>query len=334
MSQGVACTISVITPCYNEQGNVQDVYEQVRAVFDSEPGYNYEHIFIDNASTDATEAELRCLSKADPAVKVILNQRNFGQVRSPYYALLQGSGDAVILICADLQDPPHLIHDFLRNWEKGHKVVLGVKDSAEETKILFVLRTLYYRTLQSLSEVQLVENATGFGLFDRTVIETMRQIRDPYPYFRGLLAELGFRAATIEYVQPVRKRGLTKNNFYTLYDMAMLGMTSHSKVPLRLATMLGFAVSAISLLVALVYAIYKLIFWNDFQVGMAPLVIGMFFFGAVQLFFIGIIGEYVGSIHTHVLDRPLVVERERINFEPEPILTDGSATDRQGLPVR
>lgn len=306
--------VSIITPCYNEEENVTDLYEKVKDVFERLPGYDYEHIFIDNASTDKTVPILRNIAKMDKRIKVIVNSRNFGQVRSPYHALLQATGEAVIGIAADFQDPPALIPEFLRRWEEGFKVVLGVKVKAEESLLFFSLRTLYYRVLRRLSDIELVENATGFGLYDRTVVDVLKGLHDPYPYFRGLLADIGFESARVEYVQPVRKRGITKNNFYTLYDLAMLGMTSHSKVPLRLATMLGFSVAIISLFVALVYTVYKLLFWSNFSVGTAPLVIGLFFFGAVQLMFIGIIGEYVGAIHTQVLDRPLVVEKERINF--------------------
>lgn len=306
--------LSVVTGCYNEEENVRDLYNQVKQVMESLDGYTYEHIFIDNASRDRTVAVLREIACADSRVRVIVNTRNFGQVRSAYHALLQSKGDAAIAIVADLQDPPRLIADFVRKWEEGFKVVLAVKKQSEEARIVFWLRRLYYDVLRALSDVELVQQFTGFGLYDRAVIDILRELNDPYPYFRGMIAEIGFASAQIEYVQPTRKRGITKNNFYTLYDMAMLGMTTYSKVPLRLATMTGFLVGVLSLLVAVVYLVYKLLFWANFSVGQAPLVIGMFFMASVQLFFLGIVGEYVGSIHTQVLKRPLVVEKERINF--------------------
>jgi glycosyltransferase involved in cell wall biosynthesis len=306
--------ISVVTPCYNEEDNVRDIYEQIKHVFAGLPDYTYEHIFIDNSSQDKTVAILREIAQADKNVKVIVNARNFGQVRSPYHAVLQASGDAVIALASDLQDPPQLIPDFVRKWEEGYQVVMGVKSESQESLIVFGLRKLYYRLLRRLSDIELVENFTGFGLYDRQVIEVLRSLNDPYPYVRGLIAELGFESARIEYTQPARKQGITKNNFYSLYDLAMLGLTSHSKVPLRLATMMGFLSAAVSLLVALFYFVYKLLFWANFSVGSAPMVIGLFFFSSVQLFFLGIVGEYVGSIHTQVLKRPLVIEKKRINF--------------------
>lgn len=306
--------ISIVTACYNEEENVREVCEQVKQVMAELPGYDYEHIFIDNASEDRTVAILRELAKEDKRVKVIVNARNFGHIRSPCHAILQANGDAVISIVADLQDPPTMIKDFVRKWEEGYKVVMGIKKGSAESILMFALRRLYYRTLRRLSDVELVEHFTGFGLYDRRVIDILRSLGDPYPYFRGLIADIGFEIAKIEYVQPGRKRGLTKNNFYTLYDMAMLGLTSYTKVPLRLATMLGFATAALSLLVALFYFIYKLVFWKSFSVGLAPLVVGIFFFSSVQLIFLGIVGEYVGSIHTYVRKMPLVVEKERINF--------------------
>jgi glycosyltransferase involved in cell wall biosynthesis len=306
--------ISIVTPCYNEELNVEELYKQVREVFSALPQYEYEHIFIDNASTDQTATILRGLADKDKTVKVILNARNFGHIRSPYYALLQSKGDAVVLLVSDLQDPPKMINDFLAKWEEGFKVVLGIKSTSEESRLMFFIRKTYYNFINGVSEIKLNKNNTGFGLYDRKVIEILTQIDDPYPYFRGMISEIGFPSAKIEYRQPSRKRGITKNNFYTLYDMAMLGITNHSKVPLRLATMLGFAMSLLFFFVAFLYLIAKLVFWNQFALGTAPILIGMFLFSSVQLFFIGIIGEYIGSIHTQVLKRPLVVEKERINF--------------------
>jgi len=307
--------ISIVTPCYNEEENVREVYEQVKQVFDDLKDYTYEHVFIDNASKDKTVAILREIAKNDKLVKVIVNTRNFGQIRSPYYAMLQAKGDAVISIAADLQDPPCLIKEFIRKWEEGYKVVMGIKKQSEESRIIFGLRKLYYRVPRRLSDVELVEQYMGFGLYDRQVVEILRDLDDPYPYLRGPVADIGFESAKIEYVQPIRKKGNTKNNFYTLFDMAMLGVVSYSKVPLRLATMLGFVLAVISLLAAIFYFIYKIIFWESFSLGIAPLVVGLFFFASVQLLFIGIVGEYIGFIYTQVLKRPLVIEKERINFE-------------------
>ncbi|WP_431096391.1 glycosyltransferase family 2 protein [Polaromonas aquatica] len=307
--------VTVVTPCYNEEDNVEEVYAQTRTVFGEIDGVSYEHLFIDNCSTDRTESLLRKLAAADPKVKVILNARNFGHIRSPYYGLLQATGDAAILLVADLQDPPALMKDFVAHWLSGEKIVVGVKPSSEESSLMFSLRRLYYRTVTRIADVKLIQNFTGFGLYDQKVLEVLRRIDDPYPYLRGLVSEVGYEAVQIPYNQPRRLRGLTKNNFYTLYDIAMLGITSHSRVPLRLATMIGFALSGLSLLVSLVYLVLKLAFWNQFSMGTAPVLIGLFFFASVQLFFIGLLGEYVGAILTHVMKRPLVVERERINFD-------------------
>ncbi|HEY4797588.1 MAG TPA: glycosyltransferase family 2 protein [Bacteroidia bacterium] len=307
--------ISVVTPCYNEEGNVEELYKQVKAVFDAQSTYRYEHIFIDNCSKDRTVTILREIAKQDKNVKVILNARNFGYIRSPYYALLQAQGDAVVMMACDLQDPPPMIKDFIAKWEEGYKMVFGIKTQSEESFFVFQLRKLYYRMVNKLSDTELIKNFTGFGLYDQQVISILRKIDDPYPYFRGLVCDIGFDKALIEFKQPNRKRGISASNFYALYDLAMVGITKQSKVPLRLATMIGIAASFFSFLVAVAYFIYKLIFWNSFSLGTAPMVIGVFFFSAVQLFFIGVIGEYVGSIHTQVLKRPLVVEKERINFD-------------------
>jgi glycosyltransferase involved in cell wall biosynthesis len=278
------------------------------------PGYDYSHLYIDNASNDGSEKILRQLASEDKHVKVILNARNFGHIRSPFYGLLQADGDAVIYMASDFQDPPDMIPRFISEWEKGAKAVLAIKDSSDESGVFFALRKLYYRLVERLADVRTFQNFTGFGLYDRQVVDYCRSLQDPYPYFRGIIAETGLPTAEVHYHQPARKRGITKNNFYTLYDMAMLGITNHSKIPLRLATMSGFLMSLASLAVGTVYLIYKLLFWQQFPAGTAPLVIGVFFFASVQLFFIGILGEYIGSIHTQVLKRPLVVEKERINF--------------------
>jgi glycosyltransferase involved in cell wall biosynthesis len=307
--------ISIITPCYNEEDNIERTYGEVKNLFASLGKYRYEHLFIDNASTDRTVAILRHLAAADPTVRVIVNSRNFGHIRSPFHATLQARGDALIPVVADLQDPLSLIPVFLEHWEKGATMVMGVKVRSKEHPLMFLLRRAYYRLVNWLADIELVENFYGFGLYDRAVIEAMRQMDDPYPYCRGMTCEIGFQPVKVDYTQNRRERGITKNNFYTLYDMAMLGITSHSKVPLRLATMLGFTTAGLSFLAGSAYFVYKLLFWQNFSVGIAPLVVGLFFFGSVQLFFIGILGEYIGAIHTQVVHRPLVVERERINFD-------------------
>jgi polyisoprenyl-phosphate glycosyltransferase len=308
-------TISIVTGCYNEEDNVAELYRRVRQVLESLPGYDYEHIFIDNASTDRTVPILRDLCAHDPRVKVIVNTRNFGHVRSPYHGLLQARGDAVCSIAADLQDPPELIAQFIARWEEGYKVVVAVKKESLEKRSMFFVRGLYYRLINRLSDVPLIENFTGYGLYDRVVIDALRKIDDPYPYFRGLVSDLGYEHIEIPYVQQQRKHGVTKNNFYTLYDLAMLGITNHSKVPLRLAMMAGFLLSILALGISLIYLVLKLMFWQTFDLGLAPLLIGIYFFGSVQLLFIGILGEYIGSIQTQVYHRPHVVEKERINFE-------------------
>ncbi len=307
-------SISIVTPCYNEEENVRDVYEQVKQVFFELGDFNYEHIFIDNASSDNTVSILKEIACQDPNVKIIINSRNFGHIRSPYYALLQSTGDAAILLVADLQDPPCMIKDFIQKWEDGYKIIVGVKTKSEETWILYKLRTLYYRTLHWMADVELIENFTGFGMYDRTIIDILKRYNDPYPYFRGLITDIGFEIAKIEYTQPSRKRGITKNNFFTLYDMAMLGLTTYTKIPLRMMTMFGFLTATISFLLGLFYLVYKLIDWQNFSLGLAPVTIGLFFFGSIQLIFLGIVGEYIGAIYTRVLNRPLVIEKERINF--------------------
>ena len=309
--------ISVLTPCFNEQGNVGPLSKAVAKVFEKLPQYTYEHIFIDNDSSDDTVKILREIAQNDSNVKVILNARNFGHIRSPFYGMLQCKGDAVISLVSDFQDPPELIEDFLKKWEEGYKIVIGVKNKSKENPLMFAVRKFFYNLLSKASEgngESPVKNFTGFGLYDQQFISVLRTLDDPYPYFRGLMTELGFNRYEIPYTQPQRASGETKNNFFTLYDMAMLGFTNHSKLPLRLSAFIGFFSAVISFLVALGYFVYKLIFWDNFQVGMAPLVIGVFFFSSVQLFFIGIIGEYIGAIHTQIRKRPLVIEKERINF--------------------
>ena len=304
-----------MTPCYNEALNVEVLYERVRAVFEHLGQNSYEHVFIDNASTDGTVDRLRSLASRDKRVKVIVNTRNFGHIRSPYHALLQCKGDAVIVLASDLQDPPELIPEFLKKWKAGYRVVLGVKATSEDSAIMFTIRKLYYALIDRLSDERQVRDSTGFGLYDRSFLEVLRTLDDPYPYFRGIVAELGFSYATVPYAQQRRAQGVTKNNWYTLYDIGIQGIMNHSKIPLRFATMLGLASAVLSLAAAGGYLVMKLVFWSDLPIGIAPIIIGMFFLASVQLLFLGVLGEYVGSIYTQVRNRPLVVERERINFD-------------------
>ncbi|ADV47281.1 glycosyl transferase family 2 [Nitratifractor salsuginis DSM 16511] len=309
--------ISIVTACYNEEENVAILIERVRRVFEQFPQYSFEHIFIDNASEDRTVAILKEIAEKDKRIKIIVNSRNFGHIRSPMHALQLADGDAVISIVADLQDPPEMIADFIRKWEAGSDIVLAIKRDSAENKWMFQVRELYYNLLYRLSEVPVYKNFTGFGLYDRKVMDAIRQMNDPYPFFRGMIAEVGYTVTKIPYDQPVRLHGVTKNNFYTLYDMAMLGIINNSKVPLRIATFLSLITGTVSFFVGLGYLIVKLIYWNQMSLGIAPLLIGASFAFSILLFFIGILGEYIGMIYTQVLNRPLVFEKERINFDKE-----------------
>ena len=306
--------ISVASGCYNEEGNLQEFYDRLVATFRQLPGYTYEIILADNCSTDRSREVLREIASKDPQFKVIMNANNFGHIRSPFNAMLQTSGDAVVLLCSDLQEPPELILEFVKQWESGYQVVCGVKPKSRENPLMFQVRRFYYWLLASCSETSQVRNFTGFGLYDRKVISAIRQFNEPYPYFRGLISEIGFKRVEVPFIQAARQHGKTKNNFFTLYDMAMTGFVNHTKLPLRLAAFAGFFLALLSLLVAIGYLIYKLLFWQTFSLGLAPLVIGLFFFSSVQLLFIGVIGEYIGAIWTQVKNKPLVIEDERINF--------------------
>jgi len=317
--------ITALTPCFNEEENVEELYTRVRQAIESCGAYRYEHLFIDNASTDDTVAVLRKIAASDPRVRVIVNTRNFGHVRSPYHGLLQCDGAAVIALAADLQDPPELIPTFLKKWEEGYKVVLGVKATSDESVPMSTVRRLGYTVIDHLSEVPQIRNSTGFGLYDRAFVQALRSLPDPHPYFRGIVSELGFRYATVPYDQPRRSRGLTKNNAYSLYDLGIQGIVNHSKIPLRLATILGFFSSIVSLIAAGVYLAMKLLFWYDLPIGIAPLIIGLFCATSVQLFFLGVLGEYVGAIYTQVRGRPLVIESERINFPQSTPITPAHA---------
>jgi glycosyltransferase involved in cell wall biosynthesis len=308
-------TISVVSPCFNEEDNIIELYKRLLEVAKQCPKYNFEYIFIDNASTDKTVDLLRDLALKSPSVKIIINTRNFGHIRSPYWGVIQSRGDATIYLASDLQDPPELIPKFIELWEAGAKVVMAIKPVSETGFFLHRIRKLYYKFLDKISDVPIIKDATGFGLYDKVVLDHVRTINDPYPYFRGIIAELGYQVSTIPFTQARRLRGVSKNNFYSLYDTAMLGIVSHSLVPIRVASFLGFFIGFLSILIAFAFFILKLIYWENFPLGIAPIIIGMFLIFGIILIFIGVIGEYVGSVHTYLQKRPIVVEKERINFD-------------------
>lgn len=311
-------TISILIPCYNEEENVVPMSEAIVHLFETElTQYNYELVFIDNDSQDKTRELLREICSKNANIKAIFNAKNFGQFNSPYYGILQTTGDCTISMVCDFQDPIELIPQYIREWENGYKIVIGIKTSSKESKIMYFLRSVYYKMIKKFSDVEQIEHFTGSGLYDKSFVDVLRNLKDPKPFMRGIVAELGFKRKEIPYEQPQRRAGKTHNNFYTLYDAAMLSITSYTKIGLRLATFAGCGVGIISLLVALVYLIMKLVMWNSFQAGMAPILIGMCLLGSIQLFFIGLIGEYILSINARVLNRPLVVEEERLNFSKE-----------------
>ena len=310
--------ISIVIPCFNEVENVCPISAAVIEMMKKDlPHYDYEILFIDNCSTDGTRDKLRELCGGNKKIKAIFNAANFGQFNSPFYGMCQSDGDCTVLLCADFQDPVDMIPKFVAEWEKGHRIVSGVKTSSRENGFIYFLRTIYYRLIRSMSQTEFIEHFTGFGLYDRSFILLLRELHDSSPFLRGIVAEYGrsFNRIEVPYRQEKRRAGKTKNNFYSLYDAAMLSITSYTKVGLRLATFVGFLSSGISLLVALVYLIMKLIWWDRFSAGMAPLLIGMLFIGSVQIFFLGVLGEYILSINQRVMHRPLVVEEERINFD-------------------
>ena len=310
--------ISVLIPCYNEAENVGPISRAVTEILEKElPRYDYELVFIDNDSTDGTRDIIRGLCADNPRIKAILNARNFGQFNSPYYGMLQVTGDCVIEMVADFQDPVEMIPKYIHEWEKGYKIVIGIKTSSKENRLMYWLRSCYYKTIKKLSDVEQIEHFTGSGLYDREFIEVLRNLDDPTPFLRGIVAELGYRRKEIPYEQPRRRAGKTHNNLYRLYDAAMLSVTSYTKAGLRLATIFGSICAVVSMLIAMVYLVMKLIWWDRFPAGMAPMLIGMLFLGSVQLFFIGFLGEYIMSINQRVMKRPLVIEEERINFNEE-----------------
>ena len=308
--------ISIVVPCFNEEENVVPMADAIREEFKKNlSSYEYEIIFIDNDSKDNTRELIRELCNSDKGIKGIFNAKNFGQFNSPYYGMLQSTGDATVLMAADFQDPVEMIPKYVAAWEEGYKIAIGIKKSSQENKIMYHLRSLYYKTIKKLSEVEQIEHFTGFGLYDKAFINVMRNLDDPVPFLRGIVAELGFRRKEIPYEQPQRRAGITSNNLYRLYDAAMLSITAYTKVGLRLATFAGVILSGISMLIAVIYLSLKLVYWDRFPAGMAPILIGMLFLGSIQIFFIGLIGEYILTINQRVMKRPLVVEEERINFD-------------------
>jgi glycosyltransferase involved in cell wall biosynthesis len=308
--------ISITIPCYNEEENVFPLHDALVDMFEKDlPQYDYELLYIDNCSTDKTRKLLKELGKQDKHVKAILNAKNFGQFNSPYYGMLQTTGDCTILMAADFQDPVEIIPKYVAEWKNGYKIVIGRKTSSKENVLVYHLRSLYYKMIKKFSDVEQIEHFTGFGLYDKKFIDVLRKLDDPTPFLRGIVAELGFERKEIEYEQPQRRAGKTHNNWYSLYDAAMLSFTSYTKIGLRMATFLGMGCGAVSAVIGVVYLILKLILWDSFAAGMAPVLIGMFFLGSVQLFFLGFIGEYILSINQRVMNRPLVIEEERINFE-------------------
>ena len=305
--------ISIVTPTFNEEENIEKLCREIKIEAEA-LNYDYEHIVIDNCSTDSTIDKLREISSNDKNVKVIINSKNYGHLKSPFHGILQSNGDACILMVSDFQEPINLISQYIKKWENGAKIVLGEKNISEENNFIFSLRKLFYTSLNKISETKLSINTTGTGLFDKEVINRLKKINDPYPYFRGLISEVGFDIETIKFSQPLRKFGVTKNNFFTLYDLAMLGVVKHSRMPLRLMTLLGFISSFGCLFVAMIYFILKLIFWNSFTLGSAPIIIGVFAISSIQIMLLGLLGEYIGIILLHQRNMPLVIEKERINF--------------------
>jgi len=305
--------ISIVTPTFNEEENIEKLCREIKLEVET-LNYDYEHIIIDNCSTDKTIDKLRKISSADKNVKVIINSRNYGHIKSPFYGILQSTGDACILMVSDFQEPINLISQYIKKWENGAKIVLGEKNISGENNFMFSIRKLFYKFLNKISETKLRINTTGTGLFDKEVINRLKNINDPYPYFRGLISEIGFDIETIKFDQPLRKFGVTKNNFFTLYDLAMLGVVKHSRLPLRIMTFLGFISSFACFLVAIVYLILKLFFWSSFELGSAPTIIGIFTISSFQVMLLGLLGEYIGVILLHQRNMPLVIEKERINF--------------------
>jgi len=311
--------ISIIVPTYNEEENVELMYQGLVKIFKKDlKKYDYEILFIDNKSQDKTRDLLRKICKQDKKVRAIFNAQNFGQFNSPYYGLINTSGDCTIMVAADFQDPIDMIPKFVNSWEEGYKIVIGIKNKSKESKFMYFLRSIYYKLIKKFSDVEQIEHFTGFGLYDKEFVNILKNLNDPNPYLRGIVAELGFERKEISFEQPKRERGKTSNNWYSLYNAGMLGITSYTKVGLRIATIFGFAISCISILVSIGYLILKLIMWDSFQIGIAPLLIGVFLLGGIQIFFVGFLGEYILAINQRIMHRPLVIVEEKLNFKENP----------------
>lgn len=306
--------VSMLIPTFNESENVEPLSSAVIKEFEKLPQYDYDILFIDNDSRDGTRDKLRKLCAENKRIKAIFNAKNFGQNNSPYYGITQTDGDCTILMCADFQDPVDMIPVLIKEWENGYKIVSAIKTRSKENKFIRFLRTCYYKMIKKFSDIEQIEHFTGFGLYDKSFVEVLRNLKDPTPFLRGIVAELGFKRKEIPYEQQLRRAGKSKNNFFSLYDIAMLSFTSYTKIGLRLATFLGLGIAFFSFIVAMVYLVYKLLYWDTFSAGTAPMVIGMFFLGAVQLIFLGLMGEYILSMNKRIMNRPLVIEDERINF--------------------
>jgi glycosyltransferase involved in cell wall biosynthesis len=313
--ENIKKTITVITPTFNEEKNIEKVYLEVKKIFKELEDIEYNHLFIDNDSKDNSQNILREISSRDKNVKLIFNRTNYGHIKSPFHAIRQTTSDATIFLVCDLQDPPNLIKEFISKWKSGSKLVIGVKKSSKENSLVFLVRKIYYKLLNLISSENLQENFLGFGLYDKQVVDYLKKIDDPEPYLRGLVIESGFKPDVIKYDQDKRTAGITKNNFFTLYDLAMIGITSYSKAPLRIIILISFLLGLISLSISVVYLLYKLLFWSEFQLGVAPIIVLFTFLFSIVLFFLGIIGEYILSIHIRLRKRPLVIEKERVNFE-------------------
>lgn len=307
--------VTIVTPTYNEEKNIEKVYQEVKNIFFKIRDIDYIHLFIDNNSKDNSQKILRKIAGEDKKVQVILNRSNYGHIRSPFHAIKQTNSDATIFLVCDLQDPPEIILEFIERWKKGSKLVVGVKKTSKENPFLFFLRKTYYKILNSITSENLQENFLGFGLYDREVVNFLKTIEDPEPYLRGIVIESGFEPDVVYYDQEIRKKGFTKNNFLTLYDLAIIGITSYSKAPLRIIVLISFLLAFISFFISLIYFVYKLLYWSEFQIGIAPIIILFTFLFSIILFFLGIIGEYILSIHVRLRNRPLVLEKERINFD-------------------
>ncbi len=307
--------VSVLIPTYNEVDNVEPLADAIVVEFSKLPQYDFEIVFIDNDSQDGTRDAIRKMNVKDRRIKAIFNAKNFGQSNSPYYGMLQTTGDCTIAMCADFQDPVEMIPELLEKWEEGYKIVSCIKKTSKENKVIRFFRTCYYKMINKFSDVEQIEHYTGFGLYDKSFIDVLRNLNDPTPYFRGIVSELGFKRVDIPYEQQLRRAGKSKNNFFSLYDFAMLSFTSYTKIGLRLATFLGLFIAFACFVVAVFYLVYKLMYWDSFSAGAAPMVIGIFFLGGVQLVFLGLMGEYILSMNKRIMNRPLVIEEERIGFD-------------------